>query len=142
MRLVELADLVVELPSTSPVVVLRELDPPHRQLAFPIGLNEAVAIAYARRGLATPRPLTHELFADVLEQLDVTLETVEVTARQGSTYLAQMTLAGAQGRRVVPCRPSDALALSLRQRLPVPLLVNEALLSGGEASGGPGAQPG
>ena len=134
MRLMTVTGLELELPATHPVLVLKEVDPPSRELRFPIGFTEGIAIANARRGLSTPRPLTHELFADVLEQLEVTLEVVEITARRGNIFLAQLTLVGSSGKRVVPCRPSDAVALALRQRLPVPIMVSESLLPGTDSA--------
>jgi hypothetical protein len=81
------------------------------------------AIAFAWRGLTTPRPLTHALFTDVLERHGVQLEAVRITARRGRSYFAELDTVGPRGRQVIPCRPSDALALVLRQRMPTPVLV-------------------
>ncbi|MGH9075197.1 MAG: hypothetical protein ACRDZQ_13935, partial [Acidimicrobiales bacterium] len=52
MRQVELVDIVVELPSVHPTVVLRERDAPWRQLWFPVGQPEGVALAMAWQGVA------------------------------------------------------------------------------------------
>ncbi len=128
MRQVTLAEVSLELPGTHPTVVLQEVDPPHRELRFPIGYPEGVAIAYAWKQMASPRPLTHELFAEVLEELNVSLELVEITGVEGATYLAQLTFIAGGERKVVPSRPSDALALALRQKVPVPIMVREQLL--------------
>ncbi|MGH7750328.1 MAG: bifunctional nuclease family protein [Candidatus Dormibacteria bacterium] len=111
-------------------MVLREIQAPNRHFRFAVGLPEGVAIAYAWKRLPTPRPLTHELFAGLLEQFHVSLEVVEITASsEPSTYLAHLTLVSGTERRVLSSRPSDALALALRQRLPVPVMVEDALLS-------------
>ncbi len=128
MRQVVLVDVAMELPASHPFLVLREVDPPWRELRIPIGLPEGVAIAYAWRRLPTPRPLSHELFADILARLDVSLAVVHITEARGRTYLAELTLVG-PSTHVVPSRPSDAIALALRQALPVPILVSEALLA-------------
>lgn len=109
------------LPSTNPVLILREQAAPQRELQIPIGVPEGVAIAYAARHLSTPRPLTHELFTDVLEAYNLTLETVRITAVERSSYEAELVLSGANGLRVIPCRVSDGVCLALRQRLAVPL---------------------
>lgn len=120
--------IAMELPSAHPVVSLQELDYPHRQLRFPIGYAEGVSISYSWRGVAVPRPLTHDLFTDTLEQFGIALEVVEITGVEGRTFHAQVTLGGAPGTRTMPCRPSDALALAVRSRLPVPIMVEDSLL--------------
>jgi bifunctional DNase/RNase len=132
MRVVEVAGLAVELPATDPVLSLREADPPGRLLRIPIGMAEGVAIAYAWRQLATPRPLTHELFVEALGRFDLRVELVEVTEVQGRSFSGQLRLVGPQRSEVVPCRPSDGIALALRQRPPAPILVDDAVL---EAAG-------
>jgi hypothetical protein len=55
----------------------------------------------------------------------VTVEAVRITARRGRSYFAELDTTGPKGRQVIPCRPSDALALVLRQRMPTPVLVAE-----------------
>lgn len=132
MRVVEVAGLAVELPATDPVLSLREADPPGRLLRIPIGMAEGVAIAYAWRQLATPRPLTHELFVEALGRFDLRVELVEVTEVRGRSFSGQLRLVGPQRSEVVACRPSDGIALALRQRPPAPILVDDAVL---EAAG-------
>jgi bifunctional DNase/RNase len=129
---VEVVGLAVELPSTDPVLSLREADPPGRLLRIPIGMAEGVAIAYAWRQLATPRPLTHELFVEALGRFDLRVELVEVTEVRGRSFSGQLRLVGPQRSEVVACRPSDGIALALRQRPPAPILVDDAVL---EAAG-------
>ena len=85
-----------------------------------------------------PRPLTHALFAEVLERHGVEVEAARITARQGRLFSAELDTTGARGRHVVPCRPSDAIALLLRQRLPTPLLVGEWVFDNAQ-EGAPGS---
>ena len=65
----------VEVPTNQPIVLLRE-EEGTRFLPIFIGSPEATAIVYALQGLATPRPLTHDLFKTVLDDLSVKLERV------------------------------------------------------------------
>ena len=116
-------DVVLLLPATHPVVVLQEANEPYRELRIPVGGAEGIAIAYAGRGIETPRPLTHEMFTDMLAQFDMTLDVVRITKVRGSTFTAEMVLSGSSGRRLIDCRPSDAIALALRQSMPVPIMV-------------------
>jgi len=128
-REVRYVDVAVVLPSPNPVLLLDELDPPHRRVAIPIGMPEGVAIAHAARRTPTPRPLTHELFVEALESFGAVLETVRITAVDGAAFSAELLFSSPTGGRTLACRPSDAVALALRQRLPVPITVAEVVLA-------------
>ena len=122
-------DVVLLLPATHPVVVLQEADPPYRELRIPVGGAEGIAIGYAARGLETPRPLTHELLARILEEFGMTLDVVRITQVRGTAFTAEMVISGRLGARVIDCRPSDAIALALRHRLPVPIMASPIVLA-------------
>ncbi len=122
-------DVVLLLPATHPVVVLQEADAPFRELRIPVGGAEGIAISYAARGLATPRPLTHELFTHVLEEFGMTLDVVRITEVRGTAFTAEIVISGRLGMRLIDCRPSDAIALALRHRLPVPIMVDPTVLA-------------
>ncbi len=110
----ELVAVRVELPSNTPVVVLRELEGRRRQLSIFIGAPEATAIAFALEGVETPRPLTHDLFCDVMGELGAQLERVVITELRDTTYFADLELTTSEGDRSVSARPSDAVALAVR----------------------------
>jgi bifunctional DNase/RNase len=137
MSLMDFVDVVLTLPSTHPVVVLQETEVPYRELRIPIGGPEGIAIGYAARHMATPRPLTHELVVQLLEQFNLTLELVKITDVQGSMFTAEITVSGANGSKTLDCRPSDAIALALRHKLRVPILADPDVLdrAGGAAGG-------
>jgi bifunctional DNase/RNase len=132
-RIVAVAGVKMDLPSANPEVVLHEAQDPWRELRIPVGLAEGTAIAYAHRGIETPRPLTHAMVTDILDRHDVSVEAVRITVRRGQVFFAEVDTMGPRGRRVVPCRPSDAIALALRQRLPTPILVAEWVFTGADA---------
>jgi uncharacterized protein len=129
-RVMDVMSVTVELPDQYPLVTLQEAEPPLRELSFRVGLPEGVALAYALSGVSTPRPLTHELFTTVLQRLRADLVAVRLVSRQGSTYSAEMDVMTAQGREVVPCRPSDGIVLAARQVVSAPILADERLLAG------------
>lgn len=87
-------------------------------LAIPIviGAREASAIAMAQAGLATPRPMTHDLLRDVLGAVSVTLERVEIVALEGGIYFAELILSNGVH---LDSRASDAIALAVRTGSPV-----------------------
>ncbi|MFW6091976.1 MAG: bifunctional nuclease family protein [Actinomycetota bacterium] len=115
MRELEVVGVRVEMPSQQPIVLLRESEG-ERYLPIWIGAVEATAIAFAQQGMTPPRPLTHDLFRDVLEALDVQLEQVLITEMRESTYYAELVFNG--GVRV-SSRPSDSIALALRTGSPI-----------------------
>lgn len=115
----ELIGVRVELPSNTPVVVLRELGGRKRQLSIFIGGPEATAIAFALEGVDTPRPLTHDLFCNVLGELATTLERVVITELRDTTYYATLHLTASGHVKEVSSRPSDAIALAVRTGCPI-----------------------
>jgi bifunctional DNase/RNase len=84
----ELLDVRVEPPHNVPVVLLREPGT-GRILPIYIGASEATAIALAMQHHETPRPMTHDLFRNVLDELGVSLERVVVTELQDKTFYAE-----------------------------------------------------
>ena len=64
----QLVGVRVEMPTNSPIVLLRESEGQHRVLPIFIGPVEATAIAFAQNGVVTARPLTHDLLRDLLEE--------------------------------------------------------------------------
>ena len=136
-RVVTVAGVRLELPGVHPEVLLQESESPWRQLRIPVGFAEGTAIAYAWRGVATARPLTHELLADVLDRHGIDVAVLRITERRGTLFLAELETSGPRGPETVPCRPSDGLALVLRRRLPTPIVVAEAVFDAGPAPGEP-----
>ena len=126
-RLALVSSVTVDLPNQHPTVLLRELESPRRQLQFSIAMHDAVVLAHALRRIATPRPLTHELFGDVLRGFDIDVVAVRLVGRQGSVYFAELDLRGHTDRSVHACRPSDGLTLALLQPVPAPILVDARL---------------
>jgi uncharacterized protein len=126
----ELVGVRVEIPSASPIVLLKEIEAPGRLLPIFIGNPEATAIALALDDVETPRPMTHDLFKTVLDRLDIAIERVVVTDLQDKTFFAELQLVGSAGRMVVSSRPSDAFALAARMGSPI-FVVDEVLRQAG-----------
>ncbi|GAC1542637.1 MAG: bifunctional nuclease family protein [Acidimicrobiales bacterium] len=119
-----LADVRVSLPTQAPVVLLQEVGGARRILFIFIGTPEADAIVKAMRGSVPPRPLTHDLFRDMLEALGATLERVVVTELRtdpegNGTFYAELHLVVGERKVVVSARPSDAVALAARTGSPI-----------------------
>jgi uncharacterized protein len=110
MRRVQVEGVRVQAPSNQPVVLLRDLEDA-QVLPIWIGAVEASAIAFAQQGVQPPRPLTHDLFMDVIETLGEKLAEVHIDSLRESVFYA--TLIFNSGKKV-GARPSDAIALALR----------------------------
>jgi bifunctional DNase/RNase len=117
----------VEVPSNQPIVLLREESGP-RFLPIFIGSPEATAIVYALQGLETPRPMTHDLFKTVLDELGATLHRVEITELHDGTFYAEIEIDHGGTTRRISSRPSDAIALAVRYGNTIPIYVDEAVL--------------
>jgi uncharacterized protein len=117
----------VEVPNNQPIVLLRENDG-QRYLPIYIGSPEATAIVYALQGMETPRPMTHDLFVTVLEEIGATVSQVIITEMRDSTFYAEIELTRGGGTTRISSRPSDAIALAVRSEVPVPIFAEEGVL--------------
>jgi hypothetical protein len=115
----DLVGVRVELPSNTPIALLRERTGARRVLPIFIGGPEATAIAFALEEVVTPRPMTHDLMRDLLDDLGVSIESVTVTELRDRTFYAEIELHAADGVHRVSSRPSDALALAVRIGSPI-----------------------
>jgi bifunctional DNase/RNase len=71
------------------------------------------------QGAETPRPMTHDLLNEVLEQMDAKCEQVAVTELRDNTFYAQITISMNGSQLEIDSRPSDALALAVRCEAPI-----------------------
>jgi bifunctional DNase/RNase len=99
----------VEVPSNAPMLLLKESDG-QRYLPIWIGAAEAAAIVNAIEGIVPPRPMTHDLLADVLSQLGHTEIEGRITSVTDGTFYAELWVDG----HAITARPSDVVALALR----------------------------
>jgi uncharacterized protein len=116
----------LELPSNSPIVLLREREG-RRYLPIWIGQNEAQAIALAQQGVATPRPLTHDLMKSLLDETGVQVDRIVITELREGIFYAVIQLSRNGSSFEVSSRPSDAIALAVRAT--VPIFANDEVLS-------------
>ena len=111
------------------VIVFREKDGT-RYLPVVIGIAEVNAIKMKLSGIKPPRPLTHDLLLQLVEQMGAKLTKVVIDKLQNNTFYAKLHVKrAADGELVIDARPSDSVALALRAE--VPIFVAEEVL--GEA---------
>ena len=107
-----------DLVGKQPIVLLKTADG-NKFLPIWIGHPEAAAILMKLQSQAPPRPMTHDLLSDMLEQLEAQVVRITVTELRENTFYAQITVQQ-EGREIeIDSRPSDAIALAIRAEAPI-----------------------
>src|SRR5262245_26792825 len=117
--------LMIDPITNMPIIILRD-ENGQRVLPIWVGVFEANAIALQIENVQTPRPMTHDLLKNILEDLEARVERIVVSALKENTFYAVIHLTAAGGARTIDARPSDAIALALRTRSPI--FVEEAVI--------------
>jgi len=114
----ELAKIIISETSDQQIIVLRESE---GERAFPvvIGYFEAAAIDRRLKGIPTPRPLTHDLLASVIEQLGGELEKIVINDLREHTFYAKLVIRQNGQLVEIDSRPSDAIALGVASDVPI-----------------------
>jgi bifunctional DNase/RNase len=110
--------LTVDPVTHSPIVILKEVDG-DKTLPIWIGLLEATAIASELEGIKFSRPMTHDLFNNMMKLADIKILRIEVCDLKDNTYYALIHFKHGEKEVSLDARPSDALALSLRVKAPI-----------------------
>jgi bifunctional DNase/RNase len=115
----------VSLVTQHRVVILKEVDG-ERHLPIWIGSYEAEAIAMELQGVSASRPLPYDLIRTIIDDMGGTVDRIAVTDLSDDVFYARIVLQQ-NGREVeIDSRPSDAIALAVRAR--VPILVDESVM--------------
>ena len=107
-----------DLVGKQPIVLLKTADG-NKFLPIWIGHPEAAAILMKLQSQAAPRPMTHDLLSDMLEQLGAQVVRITVTELRENTFYAQITVTQDGTEIEVDSRPSDAIALAIRAEAPI-----------------------
>jgi bifunctional DNase/RNase len=110
--------LVLDPATQAPIVVLKDET---GQVTLPIwiGIAEATSIASAIKQVTMARPLTHDLFYELLLELGMTVQRIMITDLKDSTYFAELVLGQGERVLILDSRPSDAIAMALRASAPI-----------------------
>jgi len=110
--------LMVDPLTNLPIIILRD-ETNERVLPIWVGPVEANAIALQVENVSTPRPMTHDLLRHVMAELGGRLTRVIIHDLKESTFYAYLEVERDGERLLIDARPSDALALSLRTKVPI-----------------------
>ncbi len=125
----ELARIIISDVNEQQVVYLRELEAESPR-AFPIliGIFEAASINRHVKGEESQRPLTHDLLRNTIEQLGGELQDVVINNLQDHTYYAVIRVRRDGELIEIDSRPSDAIALAVQFKPPLPIYVDDSVL--------------
>jgi len=96
-----------------------------RRLPIIIGSFEAQHIALELEGIKPPRPLTHDLLKNIIEQLGFSISYVFINELRDGTFFAKIKM-DVGSLDEIDARPSDAIALALK--FAVPIYVSEEVM--------------
>ena len=114
----ELHKIIISEMQDQQIIMLREVDG-ERVFPIVIGSGEAYAIDRRLKGIPTPRPLTHDLLASVIEQLGGTIEQIEINDLENHTFFARIHIRHNGSVHEIDSRPSDAIALGIATSVPI-----------------------
>jgi len=110
--------LMVDPITNMPIIILRD-EEGQRVLPIWVGIFEANAIALQIENIATPRPMTHDLLRNVIQDLNGSVQKVVVCDLKENTFYALIYVEAGGETVAIDARPSDAIALALRTRAPI-----------------------
>jgi bifunctional DNase/RNase len=119
--------LMIDPITNMPIIILRD-EEGQRILPIWVGVFEANAIALQIENVQTPRPMTHDLLKNVIDDLAGQVERIVVTELRENTFYAIIHIRASERAIAIDARPSDAIALALRTHAPI--FVEDAVIQG------------
>jgi hypothetical protein len=114
----ELRRIVISEIHDQQFIVLKEVDG-DRNFPIVIGVFEASSIERRVKGLASPRPLTHDLIGNIIEQLGGEVQDVYINELRDHTYFAKLRIRKEGELIEIDARPSDAIAVAVSTKVPI-----------------------
>jgi len=118
LRAMTISSVNMDQVTNSPIIILKEVEG-DQTLPIWIGLLEATAIVSEIEGVKFSRPMTHDLFKNVMDQVDIKIKKIEICDLRDNTYYALIHLTNRGANLTIDSRPSDAIALALRTQAPI-----------------------
>lgn len=128
----QLSRIIISEINEQQVIYLKEVDG-DRQFPILIGIFEAQSIKSGAQRIRSPRPRTHELLVNSIEQMGGTLDSVVISELKEHIYYAKLRVSISGEITEIDSRPSDAIAVAMACDPPLPIYVAEEVL---EEAGG------
>lgn len=123
----QLSRIIISEIHDQQIIYLSEVDG-DRHFPIVIGIFEATSIERRIKGIQTPRPLTHDLVVQVIEQMDGEPDSVVINDLRDGTYFAELRIRRGGEMVAIDARPSDAIAIAVTCDPPLPIFVVEEVL--------------
>jgi uncharacterized protein len=114
----ELKRIIITEVHEQQIIVLREVEG-ERSFPIVIGIFEATSIDRRVKNIIPPRPLTHDLIVDTVEQLGGEVQDIVINDLQDHTYFAKLRVRKDGELIEIDCRPSDAIAVAVTAKVPI-----------------------
>jgi len=114
----ELYRIIISELAEQQMIFLKEVDG-ERRFPILIGPNEAMAIDRRLKGTPAARPMTHDLLANIIEQLGGTIDHIEINDLQEHTFFGRIYIRRNGEMVEIDSRPSDAIALGIATSVPI-----------------------
>ncbi len=114
----KVAGIALDAATRSPIVLLRDAQD-RRALPIYIGPDQARSILSVLEHQTSPRPLTHDLFVNFLNEWGFVLDRVIIHALQDNTFYAILAVSQGETKKSIDARPSDAIAIAMRTDSPI-----------------------
>lgn len=115
---VNIASMAIDPTSNTPIIILKSVKG-DQAVPIWIGLLEATSIASALRDIKFDRPMTHDLFKNFIDNLEMVVSKVEVCDLKDNTFYARIYFVSKDKSFDMDARPSDAIAIALRFGAPI-----------------------
>lgn len=115
---VNIASMAIDPTSNTPIIILKSVKG-DQAVPIWIGLLEATSIASALRDIKFDRPMTHDLFKNFIDNLEMVVSKVEVCDLKDNTFYARIYFVSKNRSFDMDARPSDAIAIALRFGAPI-----------------------
>jgi bifunctional DNase/RNase len=118
LKAMTISSLKMDPVANIPIIILKEIDG-ERTLPIWIGLLEATAIASEIEGVRFSRPMTHDILKNIMDKTDIKVNKIEISDLRDNTYFAFIHLTSGGKGLSIDSRPSDAIAIALRNHAPI-----------------------
>ena len=109
----KVSGIAIDPFTNTPIIILKDLNG-DKMLPIWIGFMEASSIAMELEKTPRPRPLTHDLLKNILDDLKYSVSKVELSDLKDNTYYAAIHLKKMGDIHILDSRPSDAIAIAIR----------------------------
>lgn len=118
MQEAKIAGLAMDPDLNTPIIIIKTLDY-GQAIPIWIGMLEAASITSAFKEVKFDRPMTHDLFKNFSDKINITVTKVDICDIKNNTYIARMYFKSDNSSFDMDARPSDAIALALRFKAPI-----------------------